>query len=53
MVGAAAAALTIYDMVKGAERGVEVLAVRLEKSAAVRAARGDAQRQRPGARAVA
>jgi len=31
MVGAAAAALTIYDMVKGAERGVEVLAVRLEE----------------------
>jgi cyclic pyranopterin phosphate synthase len=31
MVGAAAAALTIYDMVKGAERGVEVRAVRLEE----------------------
>jgi cyclic pyranopterin phosphate synthase len=31
MVGAAAAALTIYDMVKGAERGVEVAAVRLEE----------------------
>jgi cyclic pyranopterin phosphate synthase len=31
MVGAAAAALTIYDMVKGSERGVEVLAVRLEE----------------------
>jgi cyclic pyranopterin phosphate synthase len=31
MVGAAAAALTIYDMVKGVERGVEVLAVRLEE----------------------
>jgi len=31
MVGAAAAALTIYDMVKGAERGVEVQAVRLEE----------------------
>ena len=29
MVGAAAAALTIYDMVKGAERGVEISAVRL------------------------
>jgi len=31
MVGAAAAALTIYDMVKGAERGVEICAVRLEE----------------------
>ena len=30
MVGAAAAALTIYDMVKGVERGVEITAVRLE-----------------------
>jgi cyclic pyranopterin phosphate synthase len=33
MVGAAAAALTVYDMVKGVERGVEIGAVRLlEKS---------------------
>src|SRR6185369_5406737 len=31
MVGAAAAALTVYDMVKGAERGVEILSVRLEE----------------------
>ena len=31
MVGASAAALTIYDMVKGVERGVEVRAVRLEE----------------------
>jgi cyclic pyranopterin phosphate synthase len=31
MVGAAAAALTVYDMIKGAERGVEILAVRLEQ----------------------
>ena len=31
MVGAAAAALTIYDMVKGVERGVEIRAVRLEE----------------------
>ena len=31
MVGAAAAALTIYDMVKGAERGVEITEVRLEE----------------------
>ncbi len=31
LVGASAAALTVYDMVKGAERGVEILAVRLEE----------------------
>jgi cyclic pyranopterin phosphate synthase len=31
MVGASAAALTIYDMVKGVERGVEIGAVRLEE----------------------
>jgi len=30
MVGAAAAALTVYDMVKGVERGVEITSVRLE-----------------------
>jgi cyclic pyranopterin monophosphate synthase len=31
MVAAAAAALTVYDMVKGAERGVEIQAIRLEE----------------------
>ena len=31
MVGASVAALTVYDMVKGAERGVEIRAVRLEE----------------------
>jgi cyclic pyranopterin phosphate synthase len=31
MVGAAAAALTVYDMVKGVERGVEIRAVQLEE----------------------
>lgn len=31
LVGAAAAALTVYDMVKGVERGVEILHVRLEE----------------------
>jgi cyclic pyranopterin phosphate synthase len=31
MVGASAAALTIYDMLKGVERGIEVRAVRLEE----------------------
>lgn len=31
LVGAAAAALTIYDMVKGIERGVEITSVRLEE----------------------
>jgi cyclic pyranopterin monophosphate synthase len=30
MVGASAAALTVYDMVKGAERGVTIEAIRLE-----------------------
>jgi cyclic pyranopterin monophosphate synthase len=45
MVGAAAAALTIYDMVKAAERGVEVLSVRLEEKSGGRSGtwrRGDA-----------
>ena len=31
MVGASAAALTIYDMVKGVERGVEIRGIRLEE----------------------
>ena len=31
MVGAAAAALTVYDMVTGAERGVEIRSVQLEE----------------------
>ena len=31
LVGAAAAGLTIYDMVKGVERGVEIVNVRLEE----------------------
>ena len=31
MVAAATAALTVYDMVKGAERGVEIRAVRLDE----------------------
>jgi cyclic pyranopterin monophosphate synthase len=31
LVGAAAAALTIYDMVKGVERGVEILSLRLDE----------------------
>jgi len=31
LTAAAAAALTIYDMVKGAERGVEIRALRLEE----------------------
>jgi cyclic pyranopterin phosphate synthase len=33
MLAAATAALTVYDMVKGAERGVEIRAVRLEEKA--------------------
>ena len=31
MVGASAAALAVYDMVKGVERGVELVSVRLEE----------------------
>jgi cyclic pyranopterin phosphate synthase len=48
MVGAAAAALTVYDMVKGAERGVEVRQVRLEEK---RGGKGGEWRRnsRPGA----
>jgi cyclic pyranopterin monophosphate synthase len=33
MVAAATAALTVYDMVKGAERGIEIVDVRLEEKA--------------------
>jgi cyclic pyranopterin phosphate synthase len=33
MVAAATAALTVYDMVKGAEREIEIVAVRLEEKA--------------------
>ncbi|HVV49452.1 MAG TPA: cyclic pyranopterin monophosphate synthase MoaC [Polyangia bacterium] len=33
MLAAGAAALTVYDMVKGAERGVEIAALRLEEKA--------------------
>lgn len=39
MVGAAAAALTIYDMVKGLERGVEIVSVRLEEKRGGRSGR--------------
>lgn len=45
MVGASAAALTIYDMVKGVERGVEILAVRLEEKSG---GRSGTWRRRPG-----
>lgn len=45
MVGASAAALTIYDMVKGVERGVEILAVRLEEK---RGGRSGIWRRPPG-----
>jgi cyclic pyranopterin phosphate synthase len=33
MLAASTAALTVYDMVKGAERGIEIRAVRLEEKA--------------------
>ena len=39
MVGASVAALTIYDMVKGVERGVEIGAVRLEEKSGGRSGR--------------
>ena len=54
MVGAAAAALTIYDMVKGVERGVEITAVRLEEKSGGRSGtwrRGGAGGTGGGARA--
>ena len=44
MVGAAAAALTVYDMVKGVERGVEIGAVRLLEKRGGRS--GDWRRRR-------
>jgi cyclic pyranopterin phosphate synthase len=44
MVAASTAALTVYDMVKGAERGIEVRAVRLEEKAGGRS--GDWRRGR-------
>jgi cyclic pyranopterin phosphate synthase len=47
MVGAAAAALTVYDMVKGAERGVEIGAVRLEEKSG---GRSGTWRRRGGAK---
>jgi cyclic pyranopterin phosphate synthase len=48
MVGAAAAALTVYDMVKGAERGVEIRAVRLEEKRGGKS--GEWRRGRPAVR---
>jgi cyclic pyranopterin phosphate synthase len=48
LVGAAAAALTIYDMVKAAERGVEILHVRLEEKSGGRS--GPWRRGAAGAR---
>jgi cyclic pyranopterin monophosphate synthase len=50
MVGAAAAALTVYDMVKGAERGVEIRGVRLEEK---RGGKSGEWRRRGGRRAPA
>lgn len=46
MVGAAAAALTVYDMVKGVERGVELGPVRLEEKRGGRS--GQWRRRSPG-----
>ncbi len=49
MVGAAAAALTVYDMVKGVERGVEIQAVQLEEKRGGKS--GEWRRSDPAARA--
>jgi cyclic pyranopterin phosphate synthase len=49
MVGAAAAALTVYDMVKGVERGVEIQAVQLEEKRGGKS--GEWRRRDPAARA--
>jgi cyclic pyranopterin monophosphate synthase len=46
LTAAATAALTIYDMVKAAERGVEIRAVRLEEKQGGRS--GHWRRGRPG-----
>jgi cyclic pyranopterin phosphate synthase len=48
MVGVAAAALTIYDMVKAVERGVEIGALRLEEKSGGRSGTW----RRPGARGM-
>ena len=48
MVGAAAAALTVYDMVKGVERGVEIRAVQLEEKRGGKS--GEWRRARSGGR---
>jgi cyclic pyranopterin phosphate synthase len=53
MVGAAAAALTIYDMVKGAERGVEIRAVRLEEKRGGKTGVWRRGRERRGAKPIA
>ena len=42
LVAAAIAALTVYDMCKAVDRGIEVTGVRLSKSGAARAATGGA-----------
>jgi cyclic pyranopterin phosphate synthase len=51
MVGASTAALTIYDMVKGVERGVEIGALRLEEKSGGRTGpwRRDVKPNRPSA----
>ena len=46
MTAASVAALTVYDMVKGVERGVEIRAVRLSRRPAARAASGTGPRTR-------
>jgi cyclic pyranopterin phosphate synthase len=50
MVAAAVAALTVYDMVKGAERGVEIRGVRLEEK---RGGKSGLWSRRPSSKPVA
>src|SRR6476620_1485973 len=50
MVAVAVAALTVYDMVKGAERGVEIRGVRLEEK---RGGKSGLWLRRPGSKPIA
>jgi cyclic pyranopterin monophosphate synthase len=52
LVAAAAAALTIYDMVKGVERGVEIGALRLEEKSGGRTGLWRRRGLKPNARAA-
>jgi cyclic pyranopterin phosphate synthase len=49
LVAAAVAALTVYDMVKGAERGVEIRGVRLEEK---HGGKSGTWKRRPGSKPI-